>query len=399
MPYNSLQKRKERREAQRSRGVAEQPDNAQNEEVIASEQVEENSPDREPTEAELITAKEAARNFRYPLDMKSEAHPGIIEFESYVIEGLNISEKLTNAFKSILSSRNSVNNSSDDTNESTASNDLTDAEKAALESEVGELSNQLATYENLEGGTPNGKVTLPLQANLSFNDGAVYQGADLGLIAGALETASGSEGQFTLSDGNLSAAGSALAAQKLSGLAGEALGALGGALAGGKGGRLIGGGIGAAAGGGLLDKLPDALASATRFAPSPNERILFKRMNIRKFAFTFKMVAFSEEEAKEIKNIITFFRTEMYPEQVNLTTGGDLPLALKFPNVFNINIKNRKGANPAYKIQRCYLESVQTTFNPTSPTLYKGEYFMEVDIGLSFTEVSALHKQRIRDGY
>lgn len=371
--------------------------NAAEETTIAEEQVEENSKDAEPSEAELITAQEAARDLRYPLDLNSGDHPGYIEFESFVVEGLNISEKLSNAFSSIDLSRNSFRKKDNDTNESSASQELTDKEKEQL-SELSQVSERLATFENLEGGTPNGKVTLPLSAGLNFNDNAVYQNADLGLIAGALETASGAEGKFTLSDGNLSAAGAALAAQKLSGLAGEALGGAAGLLAG-RGNRLLAGGVGAIAGADLLNQLPNALASATRFAPAPNERVLFKRMNIRKFSFQFKMVAFSEAEAKEIKNIITFFRTEMYPEQVNLTTGGDLPLALKFPNVFDIRIKNRKGNNPAYKIQRCYLESVATTFNATSPTMYRGEYFMEVDIGLSFSEIGALNKQRVRDGY
>lgn len=371
--------------------------NAAEETTIAEEQVEENSKDAEPSEAELITAKEAARDLRYPLDLNSGDHPGYIEFESFVVEGLNISEKLSNAFSSINLSRNSFREKDNDTNESSASQELTDKEKEQL-SELSQVSERLATFENLEGGTPNGKVTLPLSVGLNFNDNAVYQNADLGLIAGALENVSGAEGKYTLSDGNLSAASAALAAQKLSGLAGEALGGAAGLLAG-RGNKLLAGGIGAIAGEGLLNQLPNALASATRFAPAPNERVLFKRMNIRKFSFQFKMVAFSEAEAKEIKNIITFFRTEMYPEQVNLTTGGDLPLALKFPNVFDIRIKNRKGNNPAYKIQRCYLESVATTFNPTSPTMYRGEYFMEVDIGLSFSEIGALNKQRVRDGY
>lgn len=370
-----------------------QAENAPEETVLAQEDTEEKEK-IDPSESELTLSRDESRNFRYPLDMKAQNHPGTIEFESFIIEGLNISEKITTAFKSLLNSRNSFSNSNDD-EESVAAANISDEEKQELIENSQQVTAALATMENLEGGTPNGKVILPLQANIAFNDGAVYQGADLGIIAGGLESAMGSEGSFTMDDGNLSAAGAALAVQKLSGLAGEALGAGAGAL----GGGIVGAGVGAIAGSNFLEQLPNAVASATRFAPSPNERILFKRVQIRKFSFAFKMVAFSEEEAKEIKNIITFFRTEMYPERVELTTGGDLPLAYKFPNVFKIRIKNRSGANPAYNIQRCYLESIQTNFNATSPTMYKGDYFVEVDIGLNFTEVSALHKKRIRDGY
>jgi hypothetical protein len=376
-------------------GVSERP--ASNEQVIAEDTASEE--DRNDENQPSIEDIERARKYQYPLDMAPN-HPGRIIFTAYKIEGLDIAKKLSGLFKyTKLLRRNSVNNGTFDEDESTAEEQLSDEDKAQIEGEVEQFNKDLQTYENLEGGEPYGSVTLPVPVGIQFNDNATYQGADLGLIAGATEGLMGGEG-FSFGDGQLGSAAAAVVAQRLSGLAGEALGAVGGGIAGRfAGSGLIGSGLGAVAAGGALSELPQAVASATRFTPSPNERILFKRANIRKFTFAFKMVAMSEAEAIEIKNIVKFFRTELYPERVNLGEGGGIPLALKFPNVFDIDIRNRAEKNPAFKIQRCYLENVATTFNATSPAMYKGNFFMEVDVQLQFTEVSALHKKRVREGY
>jgi hypothetical protein len=110
------------------------------------------------------------------------------------------------------------------------------------------------------------------------------------------------------------------------------------------------------------------------------------------------MIAKNREESREIKNIIKFFRHEVYPEAIRITEGG-LPFAYEFPNVFSIDIKNKVGNNPGFNIQRCYLESVNTTFNQQATGLYEGEEFIEVDVSLNFRELSAMDKTKVRQGF
>ena len=330
-------------------------------------------------------------DFRYPLNL-SVSHPGRIVFTSYKIDGLDVGKQLGKAFDFILSSRNALAKSASKEDETNAAKTLTAEEQKSLL--AGKSANiQQQTYENLQGGAKQGSVTLPLPSNIVFNDAAVYQSADLGALGGLAESKAGGD-SISLADGNLSPAASAIIAQKMASLVGVGLGAGIGAI-GGKAGSLLGAVVGSNA----TDGLEASTQSATRIAISPNERQLFKRVNLRKFAFNFKMIAMSREEAVEIKNIVKFFREEMYPEKIPITEGG-LPLAYRYPNVFDIKLQTRTaGNNPAFVIQRCYLENVATTFNSTSPGMYEGDHFIEVDVSLGFTEISVLDKQKIKDGY
>lgn len=375
------------------------PDGASKDEQVIAEKNFENADDesKKSPEAQGDTPPEIVdeyASYRYPLDLSS-SYPGRIIFRSYEVEGLDIGEKLGN-FIGKAFERNSFRNRKEvrkqQEQKSVAEANLTEEEKTTLLEESRRLAEN-QSYANLGAGEKRYEIMLPLTQNLIFSDNAVYQSVDLGVVAGGVESLAGGSG-ISLDDGKLGYAATSLAAQKLASLIGPALGAAAGSL-----GKVPGSLIGAVAGSGATDQFGNAIQSATRVASAPNERTLFQRMNIRKFNFNFRMVAMSESEAKEIKNIIKAFRTEMYPEKISISESG-LPLAYTFPNVFEIEIKNRSGNNPAFKIQRCYLESVNTTFNSTGNGMYHGDYFIEVNVQLGFTEIAALDKLKIKnEGY
>ena len=195
------------------------------------------------------------------------------------------------------------------------------------------------------------------------------------------------------SNGQLLSTASALAAAAIAKGAGEVLGAAIGSAFGSAGAV-----VGASALGDTMGGLSPAVRSATRIASAPNQRTLFQQVGIRSFAFAFKMVANSHEEALEVRNIVKFFRQELYPEKISLGDSG-VPLAYKFPNMFEIDIKNNYGENPAFKIQRCYLRDVQTSFNSTGTGMHWDGNFVEVDISLAFQEIVTLDKEKIRGGF
>ena len=205
-------------------------------------------------------------------------------------------------------------------------------------------------------------------------------------------------GRLTDAVGNIGGAAKGLAAQA----AAKAAGGLGVAGIGAAATKVLGGGvfggalIGAVAGGNIVDQAGAVAKGATRVSMAPNERTLFERVNMRTFQFQFKMVARNQRESTEVKNIVKFFRQEVYPEAIRITEGG-APFAYQFPNVFTIDIKNRSGYNPGFNIGRCYLESVNTTFNSTATGLYNAEEFVEVDIVLNFREITVLDKSKVRD--
>jgi hypothetical protein len=120
---------------------------------------------------------------------------------------------------------------------------------------------------------------------------------------------------------------------------------------------------------------------------------------MRSFTFTFKLIAKSENEAKQIKDIVKFFRREVYPEAINVD---GVPFAYEFPNIFEVKVRDRSGQNnPGFDFQRCYLQNVTTNFNQTAAgSMYAGkdkDYFIEVDLSLNFTEFATMDKAKVRD--
>jgi len=338
-----------------------------------------------------------ARDLFYPLNM-SKNFPGRIIFKVKKIEGENILDavgitKVIDKGSEILSSLTGKETKAV-ADEGTSSED-----RKKIFEDSKKKQKELISYENNSGGKDYGKITLPLPKGLAYNDAVSYAGADLGILGGAAEDALLGRNPFagaTTANGELVKAASAIAGQVVAANAGSIAGASLGLL------PKVGGGVaaaaGAALGSNLTGNLGAAVSSATRVASAPNTRTIFEKSNIRSFAFNFKMIANSEEEARMIKNIVQMFREELYPEKVPIGNSG-VPLAYKYPNVFEIEVKNRQGSNPGFKIQRCYLEKVDTTFNETADGMFNDGSFIEVSIALGFKEIVALDKTKVRQGY
>lgn len=143
--------------------------------------------------------------------------------------------------------------------------------------------------------------------------------------------------------------------------------------------------------------LGGAVASSNRVAPNPNTRALFKQVSLRAFMFTFKLIPVNESEANSIPEIIKFFRSELYPEEID--AGGGVSLGYNFPNQFQITMMYA-GQEIGTKLLPTYLESFTTTYNPSTQAMHKEGKFSEVDITMNFIEGEALNRKRItEDGF
>ena len=397
-------------------GVAE-PNTAGEENVLAEESL----PDAENEQATdpSVEALEANRKFKYPLTL-SASYPARIIFKAKKVEGVDLADKIGSGFSSLLKGivatgraitgipadgpvtgaiadavEQGKNNES--ATASVADQEVDAETKQDIAKSEKEVEQSLMSYENKGPGVTVGQVTLPLPRDLRFSDNAQYETANLGTIGGSLEGALEGQNPFAgaTQQGQFLRTSSAIAAQAIAKGVGEATGAaIGAAVGRGTAGAIVGTSVA----GGTFDGMSPAVRSATRIATAVNQRTLFSQVNIRNFAFAFKMIANNEQEAREIKNIVKFFRQELYPEKIPLGESG-VPLGFKFPNMFEIDIKNRFGENPAFKIQRCYLRDIQTSFNATAGGMHTDGQFIEVDISLSFQEIVALDKAKVRDGY
>ena len=125
-------------------------------------------------------------------------------------------------------------------------------------------------------------------------------------------------------------------------------------------------------------------------AVNPYTRQSFEGVNIRTYSFSFKLVPESEVETREARNIERTFRKFLYPKR----TG---QVALTYPPLFDIDFYSEGNINPNQympNIKPCYLTGMETTFNETANTMFKGTGApIEIGITLSFTEERALVRQ------
>ena len=142
------------------------------------------------------------------------------------------------------------------------------------------------------------------------------------------------------------------------------------------------------------------VASITaRTTVHPNMRTMFKSVAIRKFQFLFKFIPNSAREAKEVKDIINFFRYYAYPEEIPASLAGNsnisIPVGYKYPNMFRIRMQTKNGTTGKFerhgvKIIDSYIESINTNFNPQVAIYHENGEPIETDLSINFIEHRAL---------
>lgn len=143
-----------------------------------------------------------------------------------------------------------------------------------------------------------------------------------------------------------------------------------------------------------------AVSVATQTAINPHTRAVFNQVNIRQFSFTFKFIPASAAEAREVQKIVKHFRSQMYPELLEVGSDGvTLPLGYKYPNLFKITFKHRGSEAKIPRLQYCYLRGVQSSYNPTGQAFYRDGQPNEIDMTLQFQEFRTLSKEDIEKGY
>ena len=143
------------------------------------------------------------------------------------------------------------------------------------------------------------------------------------------------------------------------------------------------------------ENLQEIYGAAKGVAVNPNSTTAFQNMNIRSYTFNFKMIAESPSESDTIRQIQTFFREHMYPEE------GAGSYLLTYPATFTVKFYTADGReNPYYpKIYELNLTNFSTNYNGSSHLHFDGGAPVEVDISLSFQETKVLTKADLGEGY
>ena len=120
---------------------------------------------------------------------------------------------------------------------------------------------------------------------------------------------------------------------------------------------------------------------------NPNMELLFNGPTLRPFSFTFLLAPRSKKEAKEVIQIIRFFKQGMAPIRSKAN------LFLKAPHTFNLQYKH-KGQNHQYlnRFKECALTACEVDYTPEqSYSTYEDGVMTAYSLSLSFTELEPIY--------
>jgi len=316
-----------------------------------------------------------ATELTFPLHGASEKNKARIRFQPIEIKGASVSFLNNKA--------NAERNNSTD-----GQNGAQDLELASAN--TGGFDVGFKGTTEIISGRP---VTLYMPPNIQIGDGVNISSTDFGAINAAGSDALGQAGGSLASFGKDAAIGtfnSVLDAIKGT-ISSDAAGVLAGRAAGKFGEGRAG-----------------AIQGATRVTTNPNTRMLFRNVNIREFAFDFEMTPASVKESNNIKNIISLFRSELYPTSIrsdaafgtNNTNIRSLNFGYRFPNMFEIKMyygdEDMSLKNPNLAFKRMFLQSFRANYNTERGSFYAGGDFSKVQISMQFTEAVTLDKQSVQ---
>ena len=120
----------------------------------------------------------------------------------------------------------------------------------------------------------------------------------------------------------------------------------------------------------------------------------FEGIDRRSFAFTFRMLPKSSEEAQIIKEIVTLFRYHAMP---NFPIGGSLGgRTMEVPSTFDISYVPGRHL---HKIDECALESVQVKYGGERTQFFVDDQPVETELTLQFRELGIITKEKIAEGF
>tara|TARA_Y100000996_G_scaffold227195_1_gene178652 strand:- start:288 stop:1532 length:1245 start_codon:yes stop_codon:yes gene_type:complete len=129
--------------------------------------------------------------------------------------------------------------------------------------------------------------------------------------------------------------------------------------------------------------------------------LAFKGINKRNFQYTFKMIPKSEQESRDIRDIVFAFKSNMLPEFVGGNRGGRRFLV---PNTFDIQYMYLQNSNHfLHHISTCVLENMNVAYGgdryKTFDANADGAPPMETTITLNFKEMELITRERVFEGY
>ena len=227
-------------------------------------------------------------------------------------------------------------------------------------------------------------VAIYLPPNVKDSTSASYEGMETGLIGLAAAGATDFVQAMSRNDFESAAKGLVTGTKQIVEEAlKRAAGGLADALADGEGGSSIG----------ILNK-------AFGQANNPFMEVMFNKMELRSFNYTFTFRPRNSAETDDVQAIIQPFRFHMSPE---LKGGNNRYLTL--PSTFDIHYMYQQDQDTANennfysKIATCVLQSVDVDYTPNGVKSFHDGAPTQITMGLSFMETELITKDKVNQGF
>ena len=259
---------------------------------------------------------------------------------------------------------------------------------SVLESDAVELSKSqrdrgsgMSSYRNTTKRITD-SVAIYLPPNVQDTTTASYTGAATGVIGAAAAGAFGIAKNMSNSDYEAAEQGLVNSAKAMVGEAAiKAATELAEGLTGSEGTR------------GLINK-------AFGQADNPYMEVLFDKMELRTFSYSFTFAPKNKEETMDVQKIIALFRFHMSPE-----LKGAANRFLTLPSEFDIHYMYQDKAGQASendfynKIATCVCTGCEVNYTPDGVKSFEGGAPTKITMTVSFQETELLTKERINLGY
>ena len=139
---------------------------------------------------------------------------------------------------------------------------------------------------------------------------------------------------------------------------------------------------------------------------NPMAGLSFSSVNPRTFTFDFELLARTQKESDDIRDIIGTFKYGMHPEAIKgfapgeaLSGYGD-PIFLDYPKTFDIFLFAGFHSSYLFNFERCALTSVDVNYNNgENASFFWNGAPVNIGLSLTFKETELLTRDRVSKGY
>jgi hypothetical protein len=138
------------------------------------------------------------------------------------------------------------------------------------------------------------------------------------------------------------------------------------------------------------------LSTASGLAPNPNKEQVFSGVEFRQFTMEYQFFPKSPQEAESVQNIIQNFKYHMHPEFKDPNN-----FIYIYPSEFDIVFYNGSEENRnLHRHSSCVLVDMNINYTPNGIfNTFKGGVPAQINIALTFRELTQLTKENIAEGY